>query len=192
VPPLRRPTGEPLRDAGAVSRLVDRAPVGTPSRRGIAAGLLVLDLVVLLAGVGALLDLRRLETPAGTARAWVQAAIAHDCPRLVDLARGGLAARRQALGSAEFCAVVETAYAGMAVSGPVLLGPVQPGPVQPGPVQPGPAAQPQRAAALPLTGRTTRLISLRLQRGGRRWRVVVDPLAGAALAAARPGTLPTG
>ncbi len=182
MPPLRRPTGEPLRDAGAVSRLVDRAPVGTPSRRGIAAGLLVLDLVVLLAGVGALLDLRRLETPAGTARAWVQAAIAHDCPRLVDLARGGLAARRQALGSAEFCAVVETAYAGMAVSGPVQLGPVQP----------GPAAQPQRAAALPLTGRTTRLISLRLQRGGRRWRVVVDPLAGAALAAARPGTLPTG
>jgi len=170
-----------------VSRLVDRAPVGTPSRRGIAAGLLVLDLVVLLAGVGALLDLRRLETPAGTARAWVQAAIAHDCPRLVDLARGGLAARRQALGSAEFCAVVETAYAGMAVSGPVQLGPLQPGPVQP-----GPAAQPQRAAALALTGRTTRLISLRLQRGGRRWRVVVDPLAGAALAAARPGTLPTG
>jgi len=186
VPRLRRPTGQPLRDAGAVSRLVDRAPVGTPSRRGIAAGLLVLDLVVLLAGVGALLDLRRLETPAGTARAWVQAAIAHDCPRLVDLARGGLAARRQALGSAEFCAVVETAYAGMAVSGPVQLGPLQPRPVQPGPVQPG------RAAALPLTGRTTRLITLRLQRGGRRWRVVVDPLAGAALAAARRGTLPTG
>jgi hypothetical protein len=56
-------------------------PLSTRVRRGQVGLLLALLLSVLLAGVTAAVDLRRLQTPLGTAQAWSEATVFGDCDR---------------------------------------------------------------------------------------------------------------
>ena len=57
----------------------------TKVRRGQVGLLLALVVSVLLAGVTAAVDLRRLASPAGTARAWAEATVFGDCSRHLSL-----------------------------------------------------------------------------------------------------------
>ena len=64
-------------------------PLATRVRRGQVGLLLALLLSVLLAGVTAAVDLRRLQTPLGTAQAWSEATVFGDCDRHLALSVPG-------------------------------------------------------------------------------------------------------
>ncbi|MCW2608559.1 MAG: hypothetical protein JWO60_3252 [Frankiales bacterium] len=77
----------------------------TKVRRGQVGLLLALILSVLLAGSTAAVDLRRLRSPAGTARAWAEATVFGDCDRHLHLSVPAPGAVRRS--RAELCAALQ-------------------------------------------------------------------------------------
>lgn len=95
------------RNEARKQRAIQRTPA-------VVVGLLAL--LTLVFGISAAVDLRRLDSPEGTTRAWVQAALDADCTRYAELS---VAPDGQREISADQCALVAAAVRGL--TGPVSI-----------------------------------------------------------------------
>lgn len=75
----------------------------------------------LAVGIGSLGDLRRLSTPGGVAKLWVQAGAARDCDALLDLMPGDGASDRAGKNGIEYCDAEAARYKGAVVASVTVL-----------------------------------------------------------------------